>query len=51
MSGFKYGAAERRYFGLFFQDKTKPRYDDILHNLVKNAPQKDRYKILDAYNI
>lgn len=50
-TAFKYAAAERRYFGLFYQNKSKPRYDEILHNLVKNAPQKDRSKILDSYLI
>ena len=49
MSGFKYAAAERRYFGLFYQNKDKPRYDEILRNVVQNAPKKDRSKILDAY--
>ena len=51
MAGFKYAAAERRYFGLFYQNKSKPRYDEILHNLVKNTPKKDRSKILDAFDI
>jgi 2-oxoglutarate/2-oxoacid ferredoxin oxidoreductase subunit beta len=51
MGGFKYAAAERRYFGLFYQNKSKPRYDAILHDLVKNSPKKDRSKILDSYLI
>ncbi len=50
-AAFKYAAAERRYFGLFYQNKNKPRYDMILHDLVKNTPKKDRSKILDAYSI
>ncbi|MDE2009063.1 MAG: 2-oxoglutarate oxidoreductase [Candidatus Omnitrophica bacterium] len=48
---FSYGAADRRYFGLFFQNKDKPRYDNILHNLVEKAPKKDPSKILDSYLI
>ena len=51
MAGFKYAAADRRYFGLFYQNKDKPRYDEILHDVVKNAPKKDRSKILDGFNI
>ena len=50
-SAFKYAGAERRYFGLFYKDKNKPRYDVILHDLIKKAPQKDRAKILNAYLI
>ena len=48
---FQLGAAERRYFGLFFQNKDKPRYDNILHNLVDKAPKKDPTKILDGFLI
>ncbi len=48
-AAFKYANAERRYYGLFFQDKSKARYDDILHNLIKDTPQKPRSKILDQY--
>ncbi len=48
---FLHGAAERRYFGLFYQNKSKPRYDDILHNLVNKTAKKDRSKILDSFLI
>ena len=48
-TAFKFAAADRRYFGLFFQDKSKARYDDILHGLVTNTPQKPRSKMLDSY--
>jgi 2-oxoglutarate ferredoxin oxidoreductase subunit beta len=48
---FQVGAAERRYFGLFFQNRNKPRYDDILHNLVRKTAQKDPSKILDSFLI
>ncbi len=46
---FKYAQSERRYFGLFYQDVNKPRYDDILHNLVKNTPQRPRTDILNSF--
>ena len=46
---FQFGAAERRYFGLFFQNKEKPRYDNILHNLVDKTAKKDPTKILDSF--
>ena len=48
---FRYGGAERRYFGLFFQNKNKPRYDNILHTLVEKAVKKDPAKILDSFLI
>ena len=48
---FKYALNERRYFGLFYQDKNKPRYDKILHDQTANAVKKDRSKILDRYMI
>ena len=48
---FQLGAADRRYFGLFFQNKSKPRYDDILHNLVAKTVKKDPSKILDSFLI
>lgn len=51
MAAFKYASNERRYFGLFYQNKSKPRYDEILHDVVKNAPKKDKSKILDGFNI
>lgn len=46
---FEYGAAPRRYFGLFFQNKNKPRYDVILHGLIDKAVKKDPAKILDSF--
>lgn len=46
---FQFGAADRRYFGLFYQNKNKPRYDSILHNLVDKTPKKDASKILDSF--
>lgn len=48
---FEFAAAERRYFGLFYQNKDKPRYDQVMQNLVKNATPKDRSKILDSFAI
>ena len=50
-AAFKLAAAERRYYGLFYQNKDKPRYDSVLQNLITKAPKKDRTKILDPYNI
>ena len=46
---FKYAQSERRYYGLFYRDDKKPCYNEIMHNLVKNTPQKSRTGILDAY--
>ncbi len=50
-SAFKYALAERRYFGLFYQDKNKPRYDRILLDQTANTVKKERSKILDRYLI
>ncbi len=50
-SAFKYALAERRYFGLFYQDKNKPRYDRILLDQTANTVKKERSKILDRYMI
>lgn len=50
-NAFKLAISDRRYYGLFYQDKTKPRYDQILHNQVKNAEPKPRSKILDRFKI
>ena len=48
---FKYANAERRYFGLFYCNPDKPRYDDILHGLITKTPQRSRSEILDGYKI
>ena len=48
---FERASAERRYFGLFYQNKAKPRYDEVLHGLVKKATPKDRTTILDRYRV
>ncbi len=50
-NAFKYANAERRYFGLFFQDKKKPRYDEIMRGLIHKAEQKPRSKILDRFQL
>ncbi len=48
---FKYALNERRYFGLFYQDKNKPRYDKILLDQTATAPKKDPAAILDAFKV
>lgn len=50
-AAFKYALAERRYFGLFYQDKNKPRYDRILLDQTANTVKKERSKILDRYMV
>jgi len=51
LQAFKHAIDPRVYFGLFFQDKEKPRYDVILQNQVKDAKQKARSSILDSFNL
>jgi 2-oxoglutarate/2-oxoacid ferredoxin oxidoreductase subunit beta len=48
---FKYASSPRHYFGLYYIDPNKPRYDEILHNQIKAAKHKDPAKILDSYII
>ena len=50
-AAFRYASSERRYFGLFYHNPNKPCYDEILHNQIKNTPQKPRSGILDQYLI
>ena len=48
---FKYAQDERHYFGLFYQNKNKTRYDELLRGDSKKATAKDRSKILDSFKI
>lgn len=48
-TAFKYAQSQRRYFGLFYRDPNKPRYDEILISQMKNAPKKPRSGVLDPY--
>lgn len=48
---FKYARSEHRYIGLLYQQFDKPRYDDIIHNQLKEMKPKSRSKILDSYKI
>ncbi len=50
-AAFRYAQSQRRYFGLFYRDPSKPCYDDILINQVKNTPKKSRAAILDHYSL
>ena len=50
-AAFKLAESGRTYFGLFYVNKDKPRYDQILHDQVKNTPQKPRTSIFDSYKI
>lgn len=51
VAAFKLANSKRRYFGLFFQDTSKPCYDDILRGLITKAEPKPRSKILDRYQL
>ena len=48
---FKLANKEKTYFGLFFQDQSKPRYDEILRNQIKSAKPLPREAILEKYKI
>ncbi len=48
---FKLAYDQRRYFGLFYINSNKPRYDELLHNQIKNTKQKPRSTILEKYKI
>ena len=48
---FKYASSSRRYFGLFYHNPDKPRYDEVLHKLRDSAEKKSRSKLLDRFQI
>ncbi len=48
---FKYAHSDRFYFGLFYRNPDKPRYDEILQAQLKNAKPQDRSTILDKFEI
>ena len=48
---FKYANSDRTYFGLFYHNPEKPRYDKILHSQVEGTEQQSRETLLDAYKI
>ena len=50
-AAFKFACSPRPYFGLFYQNVEKPRYDAIMHNLAKQAKPRSRAEILDGYKI
>jgi 2-oxoglutarate ferredoxin oxidoreductase subunit beta len=50
-AAFRLADSDRTYFGLMYHDPAKPRYDEILHGLIKQAPQKSRAEILNSYKI
>ncbi len=50
-AAFRFAADDRRYFGLFYRDSTKPVYDQIMRDAVKNAKAKPRANILDKFGI
>jgi len=50
-AAFKFAISDRRYYGLFYQDKNKPRYDLILQDQIKSAKSESNSKILDRYQI
>ena len=50
-AAFKHANNPRRYFGLFYQNPDKPRYDEILHREMEKAEKKSRSKILDRFLI
>ncbi len=50
-AAFKYANSDHHYFGLFYCNPDKPRYDQILHNLKDQSKKKDRASILDDFKI
>lgn len=48
---FNYASSDHTYFGLFYKNAQKPRYDEILENQLKDADKQSRTSILDAYEI
>ena len=48
---FRLANSEKTYFGLYYQNQNKPRYDEILRNQIKQAKQLPREGILERYKI
>ncbi|MDO8580307.1 MAG: thiamine pyrophosphate-dependent enzyme, partial [Candidatus Omnitrophota bacterium] len=48
---FKYASSQRTYFGLFYQNPNKPRYDEILQNLIKQAPATTLESMFEEFKI
>ncbi|MFT7538719.1 MAG: 2-oxoglutarate ferredoxin oxidoreductase subunit beta [Lysobacterales bacterium] len=48
---FNYASSDRTYFGLFYRNSEKPRYDKILQSNSQEARKQDRASVLDAYKI
>ncbi len=49
-SAFKYSVHTPNIFGVFYKEE-KPVYNQIMADVVKNAPRYDRAKLLDGYLI
>jgi len=50
-AAFKLAISPKRYFGLFYRNSSKPSYDQIMRDNVKNAKPKPRANILDKFGI
>lgn len=48
---FKFANEKRKYFGLFYHDPAKPRYDDILIRQTKDTPQASLDTLFNDYRI
>ncbi|MCK5580838.1 MAG: 2-oxoglutarate oxidoreductase [Candidatus Omnitrophica bacterium] len=48
---FRYANSNKIYFGLFYRDRNKPRYDEIVQKMVEETPRKPRNLIFDAYKV
>ncbi len=50
-SAFKFAGDQHRYFGLFYQDKNKPRYDEDLRKTNSRTAKKDHGALFEPYLI
>jgi len=50
-TAFAFANSDRHYFGLFYRNPDKPRYDQILLDQVKNSKQESRAEILDKFKL
>ena len=48
---FKFSASNRHYFGLFYRNPDKMRYDAVLQQGVQDAPRRSRKHLLDNFKI
>lgn len=48
---FKFADKEKVFFGLFYRNDDKPRYDDLIRQHLDEVPHKSRKEIFDSFKV